>query len=194
MPILEILSAVSNLATAIGVGVAANQLRVTRRQSVTTFEDSLTVQYREVAATIPLTALLGEPLTTKEHEDHLKYFYRYFDLCNEQAFLHKNGRVSETTWEFWKDGILTNLRRPAFAAAWKEIAHRAKDDFNELRLLCPANAEHGHLNAAQSGKDRLLTGPPHTTRHAGPHRAVHEQEVPLALRRIRALSSTAHAH
>ncbi len=28
---------------------------------------------------------------------------------------------------------------------------------------------------AQSGKDRLLTGPPHTTRHAGPHRAVHEQ-------------------
>jgi hypothetical protein len=28
---------------------------------------------------------------------------------------------------------------------------------------------------AQSGKDRLLTGPPHTTRHAGPHRAVHQQ-------------------
>ncbi len=29
--------------------------------------------------------------------------------------------------------------------------------------------------AAQSGKGRLLTGPPHTTRHAGPHRAVHQQ-------------------
>lgn len=141
MPILELLSAVSSLATAIGVGVAANQLRVTRRQSVTTFEDSLTVQYREIAATLPLPALLGEPLTTQEYEDHLKYFYRYFDLCNEQAFLHKNGRVSETTWEFWKDGILTNLRRPAFAQAWKEIAHRAKDDFNELRLLCPANTD-----------------------------------------------------
>lgn len=28
---------------------------------------------------------------------------------------------------------------------------------------------------AQSGKDRLLSGPPHTTRHADPHRAVHEQ-------------------
>ena len=28
---------------------------------------------------------------------------------------------------------------------------------------------------AQSGKSRHLTGPPHTTRHAGPHRAVHEQ-------------------
>jgi hypothetical protein len=27
----------------------------------------------------------------------------------------------------------------------------------------------------QSGKGRLLTGPPHTTQHAGPHRAVHQQ-------------------
>jgi hypothetical protein len=31
-----------------------------------------------------------------------------------------------------------------------------------------------HVMYAQSGKGRLLTGPPHTTRHAGPHRAVHE--------------------
>ncbi len=28
--------------------------------------------------------------------------------------------------------------------------------------------------AAQSGKGRLLTGPPHTTGHAGPHQAVHQ--------------------
>ena len=36
------------------------------------------------------------------------------------------------------------------------------------------------------GKGRLLTGPPHTTRHAGPHRAVHVQEAHAALRRTRA--------
>jgi len=33
----------------------------------------------------------------------------------------------------------------------------------------------GQTLDAQSGKGRLLTGPPHTTRHAGPHRAVHHQ-------------------
>ena len=38
--------------------------------------------------------------------------------------------------------------------------------------------------AAQSGKGRLLTGPPRTTRHAGPHRAVHEQEAHVSLMRI----------
>lgn len=146
MPILEVLSALSSVATAIGVGVAANQLRVTRKLSVTTFEDSLTTQYRQVASNLPLKALLAEQLSEQEHAEHLQYFYRYFDLCNEQAFLYKNGRISEKTWEFWKDGILTNLRRPAFAKAWQEIAYRANDDFSELKFLCPINAEPSHLN------------------------------------------------
>ena len=137
---LDILTSLSSIATAIGVGFAARHLRFTQKQSVTTFEDSLTAQYRQIASTLPLEALLGELLTDEEHEAHLQYFYRYFDLCNEQAFLYMNGRISESTWVFWKDGILTNLRRPAFAKAWEEIARRAKDDFHELRLICPANA------------------------------------------------------
>ncbi len=144
---LEVLSALSSAATAIGVGVAAYQLRITRKQSVTTFEDSLTAQFRQIASTLPLKALLGESLTSEEHDAHLQYFYRYFDLCNEQAFLHKNGRVSESTWEFWKDGILTNLRRPAFATAWQKIAGKATDDFNELRLLCKPDDEPSQPNA-----------------------------------------------
>ena len=147
MQIHEFFSDLSNNATAIGVGVtaigvsfAAYQLHVTQKQSITTFEDSLTIQYRQIAATLPLKALLGESLTDEEHKFYLQFFYRYFDLCNEQAFLYKNGRISESTWELWKDGILTNLLRPAFAKAWEEIARRAKDDFNELRLLSPNNA------------------------------------------------------
>jgi len=139
MQALEILSALSSIATAIGVGVAAYQLRVTQKQGVTTFEDSLVAQYRQVASTLPLKTLLGETLTEEEHKTHLQYFYRYFDLCNEQAFLYRNGRVSETTWESWKEGIRTNINRPAFARAWQEIASRAKEDFDELRVLCPPN-------------------------------------------------------
>jgi len=147
MQILEVLSALSSIATAFGVGVAAYQLRITRKQSVTTFEDSLTAQYRQVASTLPLTALLGESLTNEEHDAHLQYFYRYFDLCNEQAFLHKCGRISKSTWDFWKDGILTNLHRPAFATAWQEIASKANDDFGELRLLCQPGDRITHANA-----------------------------------------------
>ena len=146
---IDVLTALSSIATAIGVGVAAYQLRVTRKQGVTAFEDSVTAQYRQIASTLPLKALLGESLTQQEHSEHLQYFYRYFDLCNEQAFLHKNGRVSDSTWAFWQDGIETNLRRPAFAAAWQDIASRANDDFNELRSLCPPQV----LTAAQTSAD-----------------------------------------
>jgi hypothetical protein len=137
MQMLETLSALSNIATAIGVGVAAYQLRITRKQNITAFEDSLSGQYRQIVSTLPLKALLGESLSDQEHCEHLQYFYRYIDLCNEQVFLHKSRRISNKTWLFWGDGILTNLSRPAFARAWQEIANRAKDDFDELRLLCP---------------------------------------------------------
>lgn len=137
MQSLDVLTALSSIATAVGVGVAAYQLRVTRKQGVTAFEDSLAAQYRQIASTLPLKALLGGNLTPEEHEEHLQYFYRYFDLCNEQAFLHANGRISDSTWTFWEAGIQANLHRPAFAEAWGEIAVRAKDDFDELRALCP---------------------------------------------------------
>ncbi len=137
MQILDILSALSGLATAIGVGVAAFQLRMSKRQSITSFEDSLTAQYREVLAKIPLAALLGQRLSPDEHATHLQYFYRYFDLCNEQIFLRNNQRVSNETWEFWKEGILSNIQRPAFVEAWAEISSKAKDDFDELRKLSP---------------------------------------------------------
>jgi hypothetical protein len=59
---------------------------------------------------------------------------------------------------------------------------------------CHDLATQNEREIAQSGKGRLLTGPPHTTRHAGPHRAVHVQEAHAALRRTREPSSTAHGH
>jgi hypothetical protein len=121
----------------LGVAVAAWQLWLARQQSITSFEDSIARKYRELAATLPTDALLGELLTDDEHAKYLDKFYRYFDLCNEQAFLHQNGRISKSTWTFWVDGILSNLRRPAFSRAWREVAARANDDFSELRALSP---------------------------------------------------------
>ena len=137
MTLLEILGAIANAATAVGVGVAAWQLVIGRRQAAIAFEDSFTTQYRALIDRIPMQALLGEQLRPDELQELLPYFYRYFDLCNEQAFLHKHGRVSLATWAEWKDGIVTNIGRPAFRAAWSEVACRAPHDFDHLRELCP---------------------------------------------------------
>ena len=134
---LEKLSSLAHIATAFGVVFAACQLFLNHKQSVTKFEDSLAKEYRAIIAKLPTKALLGESLSNREHAECLDDFYRYFDLCNEQVFLHESGRVSDETWEFWRDGITSNLKRPAFGRAWIEISSRANGDFSELRKLFP---------------------------------------------------------
>ena len=88
---LEVLSALSSIATAVGVAVAAYQLFITRRQATTTFEDTLNTQYRQAIERLPIEALFGEKLKEQDQAELLPHFYRYFDLCNEQAFLFSLG-------------------------------------------------------------------------------------------------------
>jgi hypothetical protein len=137
MTYLEIFSALANIATAAAVGVAAWQLVLAKRQAVTSFEDSFAKEYRDLTSKLPTKALLGEPLNDEEYSTHFDEMYHYFDLCNEQVYLHKVGRISDETWKFWQDGIKTNFNRPAFERAWSEIATKANDDFSELKALFP---------------------------------------------------------
>jgi hypothetical protein len=133
MNFLDWLKDFAPIVTAVGVGVAAIQLWNTKRQAVTTFEDSLASEYRQITARLPTSALLGEALSVDLSKVHLGDFYLYFDLCNTQIFLRQIGRINGQTWRFWADGIRTNLSRPAFAAAWTDIARRSNKDFSELR-------------------------------------------------------------
>lgn len=137
---IETLSPLANIATAAAVIVAAWQLVLSLRQSVTNFEDSFAKEYRDLASKLPTKALLGEPLTDKEYAKCFDEMYHYFDLCNQQAFLRKAGRISDKTWTFWHDGMASNLKRSAFKRAWAEIAARANGDFSELRELFPPDA------------------------------------------------------
>jgi hypothetical protein len=126
---------VASIATAIGVFFAAFQLWHTRSRAITTFEDSLANEYRDITGSLPTEALLGEILTPEVQKIHFRDFYRYFDLTNSQIFLRQSGRISKKTWEFWVEGIQTNLARPAFASNWADISRRAGRDFSELRRL-----------------------------------------------------------
>lgn len=148
MSVADLLQGASNVATAIaavftafGAWAAVRQLRLLEQQSVTSFEDGLVDEYRDIAKELPLDALLGADVSEQEVAKVLPVFYRYFDLSNQQVFLQKQGRIRAETWELWKDGIESNLRRPAFARAWTEIAAKAIGDFGELRALCPPQAK-----------------------------------------------------
>lgn len=136
--VFEVIQTVAAAATALGVLVAVWQLWLTHRQATIQFEDQMSSQYREIIRRLPIGALLGESLQPAAHAAALKDFYHYFDLSNEQAYLHERSRITKKTWAEWREGIEQNLRRPAFAAAWEEISRRAPESFNELRRLVSA--------------------------------------------------------
>ena len=159
--VVDFIQTLAAIATAVGVLIAGRQLNLTKQQSVTAFEDQLSEQYRAIARCLPVKALLGESLSQEEHTKALSDFYHYFDLSNEQAYLHSQGRIRPGTWKEWREGIEQNLERPAFEHAWREISTRAPKSFNDLREHVPAAA------MLASGREQV-TRAPHVTGEADP--------------------------
>lgn len=135
MSIVETFTLLASLATAAGVIIAAYQIRISRIESVSQFEDSFAKEYREVASQMPTLALLGVELTEDEKAKHFDELFRYFDLSNEQTFLRQTGRIRKSTWIFWRDGMKSNLEKPAFHWAWQKIEETGTKEFSELRRL-----------------------------------------------------------
>jgi hypothetical protein len=131
----EVVEAIAESITAIGVFVAVYQLWMTKKANQTQFEDDLTKQYREITKMIPVKALLGAELTPGEMAEAEHGLYHYLDLTNEQIFLRQYNRICEETWIFWRDGIKSNLARPAFNKAWEDFKRSAPNNFKELRQL-----------------------------------------------------------
>jgi hypothetical protein len=137
------LAAVGALATAAAVwvgirqlGAAEREFEESRRQTQTSFEDGLTREYRAIVGDLPAEAFYLDDSNIDLDESRRRAFYRYFDLCNEQLFLARLGRVSPATAAQWRDGISGNLGLPAFDSAWRDVEpHVPSDFFEDLREL-----------------------------------------------------------
>lgn len=122
------IAAVAAVVTAAGVGFGASQVRLAKQQlehmkqqAQTDFEDGLVREYRALIEHLPPHAFFRHQCENLS-DDELRAFFRYFDLCNEQLWLVDQGRVREQTIEEWRDGMVENLRLPAFRRAWEEIS------------------------------------------------------------------------
>jgi hypothetical protein len=135
MDTYQLLNTIFNFFMALGAILIFVQICLSKKQSREQFEDSLNKEYRKIIHNIPLNILFGKILSDSNVENSLDDFLEYFDLCNEQAFLRKQKRISESTWCFWVDGIKSNFLRPTFMQAWEIIKTKAPNDFNELRKL-----------------------------------------------------------
>lgn len=129
------LEGVTSLLTAAGVMVAAWQLMQSTRQARTDFEDDLAREYRDVVRSLPVGMLLGEAPTAEQFDSAFPSLLRYIDICNEQVFLRMTGRISDSTWRNWCDGIKSTIALRAFSLAWNEVKARAPGRFDDLRRL-----------------------------------------------------------
>ena len=129
---IQILAAI---ATVVGIPIVLFQLYLHSCQSVSTFEDQLTHEYRQIAAKIPVMAFLGQDFEPEKYTDVREQIYNYLDLSNEQVFLRQMGRISTKTWTYWRDGIKSNLDRKLFAQVWSDIKTYDNKQFQELQRL-----------------------------------------------------------
>jgi hypothetical protein len=128
------ISAFAATVSACGVFFAFFQLLYMQRMADTQFADAMDREYRKLVGRLPTKALLGQELTEEEHKQYLDEFIHYTDLSNEQVYLRQRKRVSLPTWQYWCDGIRSNVNRPAFARAWAEVK-AGTENFAELRRL-----------------------------------------------------------
>jgi len=135
MIIQTILTTIPSVVTAFLVVIAMRHLRLTRELAQSSFEDSLNKEYRSLMMGIPVDALLGRKVSEDDFPRTREYIYNYIDLCNEQVFLRKKGRITAATWWEWAEGIQSNLEKPTFLRVWLEIKEASPKVFKELRQL-----------------------------------------------------------
>ena len=126
---------IASIATSLGVGIAAWQIWQSRKLAQTAFEDSLDQQYRNLAMQIPVDVLIGRPTPIEKKAVVRELIYNYLDLCNEQVYLRKRGRVKKVRWKDWCDGIRDNLKNPAFREVWEEVKRESPSTFSFLVSL-----------------------------------------------------------
>jgi len=85
MRILDWLQVIASSATAVAVFLAWWQLRQSKNQATTDFEDTLAREYREISRKLPLSALLGKSISDEEMQKSLPSFF--FAPLRETAFL-----------------------------------------------------------------------------------------------------------
>lgn len=136
--LIEYLKELAPLITAVSVFLAALGIWINRLMAQSAFENQLAKEYRELIREIPVDVLIGKKGFTSRNlraqdQRARENIFNYLDLCNEQVYLRRKGRIRSSTWKEWSSGMRDNLRLPMFEHVWIEIKDGQRPVFTELQ-------------------------------------------------------------
>lgn len=126
-------AAIATMLGGVSIILALVQLRHQSAIARSTFENLFVQAYQELVQKMPTKIFLGETLSVSERQASIGAMFHYLDLCNTQAYHRRQGRVSEATWQEWRDGIISNLARPELQNFWAYVATKSPGEFQDLR-------------------------------------------------------------
>ncbi|MFB6317293.1 hypothetical protein [Saccharicrinis sp. FJH54] len=101
------------------------QTGLTREQMKLNFFADYTKRYQEIILNFPENIneqdFNFEVLDAEIKAKTLRYMRAYFDLCSEEYYLHREGKIDTKVWEEWEGGIKFTFSKKAFKDAWKII-------------------------------------------------------------------------
>jgi hypothetical protein len=132
-------SSVAAIAGIFVVAIMAWQVRETRAIAQSAFEESFNEQYRKLARSIPVDALLGKAVKEHLKSSTREEVYCYLDFSEDQALYRFNGRIRRSTWSSWAAGIKAHIEKEEFAKVWNEVYTHSPVTFSYLARLKEEN-------------------------------------------------------
>ena len=97
-------------------------------------ETLATKRYQEIVLNFPES--INDPdfkfgkRGTDKYDKTMRYMRSYFDLCFEEWDLNDRNLIDNKTWEVWRGGIQTAMKKSAFRQAWT-IAMNTGTDYKQ---------------------------------------------------------------
>jgi hypothetical protein len=111
-----------------GVGVLVT-LKGVRDQLWLQMFSEYTRRYQEIVRELPSESrdpdgtFNFEQLDAREKGTVLNAARGYLNLCSEEYYLFRRGRIDKETWLIWRDGIEEVLRLPWLRQTWSLLRH-----------------------------------------------------------------------
>jgi len=103
-----------------------------RHQQKLSFFEKYTARYQYLMEHMPEEFFSAyDKELQEETKKEISHFIRlYLDLCSEEYYLYTDGRIDQTVWEEWKEGIAYSFKNPYLSQYWNERIKEYKESYS----------------------------------------------------------------